>query len=230
MKTLYFFLSLLLIDACLLGQTPQTVILENNIVSSESIRPELQYIFPDFQKGSVFSQDKNAVVCLLNYNFLLDEVMFLDSNGKKMALANPQDLLYITIANRKFIPSSKGYFEVVEPGNISLVYKWTCNIVEKGKEGALGITNDAPSIYQMNQISFDSRTWKLDVDKEAVVDIKVIPFLKTRTKYIIVKGEKDFIKTYAGKRSEIEAYLIKEPVDFKREADLRRLTKYCNSL
>jgi hypothetical protein len=230
MKTLCFLPSLMLITVCLSGQTSQTVILENNIVSSESIKPELQYIFPDFQKGYVFFKDQHVVPCRLNYNFLLDEIMYLDADGKKMALANPQDLSYIIIANRKFIPSSKGYYEVIESGDISLVYKWTCNIVEKGKKGALGIANDAPSVYQMNQISFDSRTWKLDVDKEAVADVKVIPFLKTGARYIIVKGEKEFLKTYSGKRSEIKAYLNKEPVDFKREADLRRLTKYCNSL
>jgi hypothetical protein len=230
MKTLYLFLSLMLIGICLHGQTSQTVILENNIVSSESIKHELQNIFPDFQKGYVFFKDQHVVPCRLNYNFLLDEIMYLDADGKKMALANPQDLSYITIASRKFIPSLKGYYEVIESGDVSLVYKWTCNIVEKGKEGALGIANDAPSIYQMNQISFDSRTWKLDVDKEAFVDVRVIPFLKTRAKYIIIKGEKEFLKTYSDKRSDIKAYLSKEPVDFKIEADLRRLTKYCNSL
>ena len=230
MKTLYFLFSLLVIPLYLPGQTPQTITLENNKTSSEVINPELQYIFPDFQKGRVFLKDKKVIDCQLNYNFLLDEVLFIDANAKKMALANPQDLLYVTIANRRFISTSKGYFEVIETGKISLVYKWICNIIEKGNEGPLGIISDAPSIYQMNQISFDARTWKLDVDKEAVVTVKVIPYLKIKSKFVPVKGVKDFIKAFPGNRSEIELFMDQNPVDFKIEADLRRLTKYCNSL
>ena len=126
--------------------------------------------------------------------------------------------------------SNHFYFEIIENEPISLAYKWTCNIVEKGKDGALGISSDAPSIYQMNQISFDARTWKLDVDKEAVVSVEVFPYLKIKSKCVPVKGAKDFIKAFPGKRSEITMYINQNPVDFKKEADLRRLTKYCNSL
>ena len=158
MKTHLFPLILFMISTHLSGQMPQTITLENHKISSEAINPELQFIFPDFQDGHVFFKDKKVIACQLNYNFLLDEILFIDAEGKKMALANPQDLLYVKIATRKFISSSQGYYEVIDSGGVSLVYKWICNIVEKGKEGALGITTDAPSTYQMNQISFDAKT------------------------------------------------------------------------
>jgi hypothetical protein len=147
-----------------------------------------------------------------------------------MALANPDDISEVHIANRLFIPGLKGYCEVIERGTISLVYKWTCNIAENGKEGALGISTDAPSVVQMNRMSFDAREWKLDVDKEAVVSVEVIPYLRIRSKYVPVKGEKDFYKAIPGKKDEIKMYFDQNPVDFKKEADLRRLTQYCNSL
>jgi hypothetical protein len=230
MKTLYFFAILLVIPICSLAQTPQTITLDNNKISAENIKPELQYLFPDFQIGRVILKDKKVIKCQLNYNFLLDEVLFIDENGKKMALANPEDVLHVYIANRMFIATSKGYFEVIERGAVSLVYKWTCSIIEKGKEGALGLSTDAPSVYQMNTISFDARQWKLDVDKEAVASVEVVPYLKIRSKCVPVKGAKDFLKAFPGKSSEIKLYLEQNQVDFKKEADLRRLTVYCNSL
>lgn len=230
MKTLYCYLILLVIPICIFAQTPQTITLDNNKASSAVINPELQNIFPDFRNGFIFFKDRKVINCQLNYNFLLDEVLFLDENGKKMALANPGDILYVSIEKRRFISTSKGYFEVIETGAISLVYKWTCNIVEKGKDGALGISTDAPSVYQMNQISFDARTWKLDVDKEALVSVEVIPYLKIKSKCTPVKGVKYFLKAFPGKRTEIKMYIDQNPVDFEKEADLRRLTRYCNSL
>ena len=188
MKTFPLFLSIFMISICISGKTPQSVKMNNNKIYSEVIKPELQYIFPDFQSGRVILKNKPEVKCHLNYNFLLDEVLFIDENGEKMALANPDDILQVYIANRLFIPSLKGYFEVIERGAVSLVYKWTCNISEKGKEGALGVSSDAPSIYQLNQMSFDAKTWKLDVDKEAVVSVEVIPYLKIKSKFVPVKG------------------------------------------
>ena len=230
MKTLYSSLILLVIQTGILAQTPQTITLDNNKVYAKDIKPELQYLFPDFQKGRIILKDRKVINCQLNYNFLLDEVLYIDENGTKMALANLQDILQIFIGNRLFITTSKGYFEVIEREPISLVYKWTCNIIEKGKEGAMGLVSDAPSIYQMNQISFDARTWKLDVDNKAIVSVEVIPYLKIKSKCVPVKGVKDFLKAFPGKSSEIKLYIVQNPVDFKKEADLRRLTKYCNSL
>jgi len=230
MKTPYFSLFILVFPICLLAQTPQTVMLDNNKLYAKDIKPELQFLFPAFQSGRIILKDRKTINCQLNYNFLLDEVLFIDETGKKMALANPQDVQRVYIGNRLFITISKGYYEVIENEPVSLLYKWKCNIAEKGKEGALGITTDAPSIYQMNQISFDARTWNLGVDKEAEVSVEVIPYLKIKSKCVHIKGAKEYLKAFSDKRSEIKLYLDQNPVDFKKEADLRRLTKYCNSL
>lgn len=230
MKPLLFLIFLFAVSTCLVSQTPQTITMDNNRISAESIKPELQYLFPDFQAGRVILKENIVVKCQLNYNFLLDEMLFIDENGKRMALANPHDVLKVFIGNRLFTATSKGYFEVIENEPISLLYKWTTNIVEKGKEGALGLVSDAPSIYQMNQISFDARTWKLDVDNKAVVNVEVIPYLKIKSNCVLIKGPKDLYKAFPGKRSYIKLYIEQNPVDFRKEADLRRLIKYCNSL
>jgi len=82
----------------------------------------------------------------------------------------------------------------------------------------------------MNQMSFDNRTWKLDVDKKAVVTVVVVPYLLINSKCVMIKGGQDFAKAFPGNKSEIKLYIEQNPVDFKKEADLRRLTIYCNSL
>jgi hypothetical protein len=230
MKTFYLSLILLVISICMVAQTPQIITLENNKASVSAIKPELQYLFPDFQQGRVILKDRKVINCQLNYNFLTDEVLFIDENGKKMALANPEDVVQVFIGNRLFISTSKGYFEVIEREPISLVYKWTCNIAEKGKEGALGLVTDAPSVYQMNRISFDAKEWKMDVNKEAIVSVEVIPYLKVKSKCVPVRGAKDFYKAFSNNSPEIKLYLDNNPVDFRKEADLRRITKFCNSL
>ncbi len=150
----------MIITGCIFCQTPQKIILDDNKASVSDINPELQLIFPDFRDGSIHYKGKRPIECKLNYNFLLDEILFLNEKGEKMALANPEDVLNVSIADRVFIPTAKGYFEVIEDGKASLVYKWICRISKAGKEGALGISTDAPSVYQLNRFSFDAREWR----------------------------------------------------------------------
>lgn len=230
MKKLAFLLSLILVPVLVPGQTPQKIIVDNNKVSAESIKPELQQIFPDFMSGRIHYKDNLSVKSQLNYNFLLDEILFINEKGEKMAIANPEELSYVLITDRKFIPSPKGYLEVIESGEASLVYKWICSISETKKEGVLGLSTDAPSVYQLNRFNFDSRERKMDVDKEAVAFIEVRPYLKVKSKYFLIKGEETYYKAFKGKYSEIKTYLMQNPVDYKQESDLRRLTKFCNSL
>ncbi len=230
MKTIFLQLCLFVIPICLAGQANQTITLKNNKVSSEDIKPELQYIFPDFRDGSVYYKDGKIINCKLNYNFLLDEILFINEKGEQMAIADPLDLSYVLISNRKFIPTPKGYYEIIESGDVSLVYKWVCRIRPAKTKGALGLSTDAPSIYQENRFSFDNREWKMDVDKEALASVEVIPYLKIKSKFVSIIGAQSYYKTFHGKDSEIKSYLEQNPVDFKKEADLRRMTRYCNSL
>jgi hypothetical protein len=230
MKTINFLFFLFFIPICLPGQTPQKIQIDNNKASSEGIKPELQQVFPDFRNGQIYYKGKNPIKCMLNYNFLLDEVLFINEKGEKMAIANPEELKYVLITDRMFIPSPNGYFEVIEKGTINLLYKWHCRITETRKEGALGLSTDAPSVYQMNRISFDNKEWNMEIDKEAVASVEVIPYLNKESKYVLLKGAKSYFKVFKGKKSEIKRYLDQNPVDFRKEADLRKMTKYCNSL
>jgi hypothetical protein len=230
MKTLYLSIMVILVPILMLAQDPQVITLDNNKTTANVVNPELQYLFPEFRDGNVTLKKGKPIKCKLNYNFMTDEMLFIDEKGSKMALANPEDILSIYIGNRMFIPVSKAYYEVIEKAAISLVYKWTTNITEIGKDGVLGIVTDAPSVYQMNQMSFDNRTWKLDVDKKAVVTVVVVPYLLIKSKCVRIQGWSDFAKAFPGKKSEIKLYLDQNPVDYKKEADLRRLTKFCNSL
>jgi hypothetical protein len=230
MKAVNFLSVLIFVPFFATAQPSQTITMNNNRISAKDVKPEFQYLFDDFQGGRVVMKDRRSINCQLNYNFLTDEMLFIDEKGKKMALANPDEVLHIYIGNRLFLPTSKGYFEVIEKEPVSLLYKWTCNVADKGKEGAMGLTTDAPSVYQMNQFSFDAKLWKLPVDKQAVVSVEVIPYLLVKTNPEIIKGEKDFLKAFPGKRSQIKSYIEENPVDFRKEKDLRRLIKFCNSI
>jgi hypothetical protein len=229
MNKILFPLLLLIIPAVLYSQESQSILIGNNKVAADQLGPEYQQIFPDFRTSRVFYKGLSPINCKANYNFLLDEIHYLDEKGDTMAIANPKDLSYVMIGDRMFISSEKGFLEVIEKGDVSLVYKWICRIRSKSREGALGISTDAPGVYQMNRISFDSREWNMKVNEEGLASVEVLPYLKTKSRIISITGETSFLKICHNKDS-LRKYLNENPVDFHKEMDLRRLTIFVNSL
>lgn len=226
MLILYVFL---IAPVFMYAQGNQKVLIKNNTVRSGQLNHEFQQIFPDFRNARVVYKGLSPIRCKANYNFLLDEIHYLNEKGDTMAIANPQDLSYVMIEDRMFIPNQKGFYEVIEKGNVSLVYKWVCRIRSVSREGALGISTDAPGVYQMNRISFDSREWNMKVNEDALASVEVIPYLKTKSRMIAVTGEGSYLKAYHNKEP-LRKYLDNNPVDFHKEADLRRLSVFANSL
>lgn len=219
----------LIAPACLYSQANQKVVIDNNKVAAEQLNPEFQQIFPDFRSARIAYKGLSPISCKANYNFLLDEIHYLNEKGETMAIANPLDLSFVMIDNRMFIPGKKGYYEVIEKGDVSLVYKWVCRIRSKSREGALGLSTDAPGVYQMNRISFDSREWNTKVNEEGLASVEVIPYLKTKNRIIPVTGQGSFLKAFHDKES-LRKYFEINTVDFHKEADLRQLTVYGNAL
>jgi hypothetical protein len=213
----------------LYSQKSQKILIDNNNVAKEQLSPEFQQIFPEFRNSRVVYRGLSPISCKANYNFLLDEIHYLNEKGDTMAIANPHDLSYVLISDRMFIPSKKGYLEVIEKGNVSLVYKWVCRIRSKAREGALGISTDAPGVYQMNRISFDSREWNIKVNEEGLASVEVIPFLLAKSRIILISGEVSFLKAFHN-REALKKYLIENPMDYHKESDLRRFTEYGNSI
>lgn len=229
-SALLTFIGILLANATVWGQASQTIIVRNNKVAASDIAPEYQQIFPGFRDATIIYKGMAPIKCQANYNFLLDEIHFLNEKGEKLAISNPIDLTQVIIDNRVFIFTPKGYVEVIEKGDIWLVYKWSCVFTGKTKEGAYGIKKDTPGIYQMNRISFDSREWNMDVDQEAITFVEVKPYLKSKGKLIHANSLHSFIKAFGKDKFTIKEYAEHNDIDLNKEADLRKFVKFANSL
>jgi hypothetical protein len=111
-KALLLPIIFLIIPAGLFSQESQKILINNNKVAAEQFGPEFQQIYPDFRNSRVVYKGLSPINCRANYNFLLDEIHYLNEKGDTMAIANPRELSYVIIGDRMFIPSEKGFLEV----------------------------------------------------------------------------------------------------------------------
>src|SRR4030095_15977959 len=58
--------------------------------------------YPRFTSGKVFYKDGTATEATLNYNYLVNEMHFISPKGDALALANENNIKYISIGNDSF--------------------------------------------------------------------------------------------------------------------------------
>ena len=120
MKKCVFLYLLILVSAWANAQKREVV----EAASGDDLNKKvsIQYLFPEFTDGYVFYTGLPRSSGKLNYNMLLGEMQFMDSENKLLALGNVPDVQMISIGSRKFYPYDNKEFveELLVAGKIQL--------------------------------------------------------------------------------------------------------------
>ena len=95
------------------------------------------YVFNKFMPGTVTMKSGESSNQLLNYNILTNEMIF-DTDGKLLAIANPENVDTIYINYRKFIPISNRFYEVLVNAEMPLLLEFTATVTEPGTATGYG--------------------------------------------------------------------------------------------
>ena len=109
---------LLILIACLwynnycAAQAQKRYIVKAGESPDEVIPGEAKYILPAFTEGTAFLRSGASVKQRFNYNYLLDEMQFLNVNGDTLAIADPALVKYISIDTLVYY-YDKGYLRQI---------------------------------------------------------------------------------------------------------------------
>ncbi|MDR2556762.1 MAG: hypothetical protein LBC49_03510, partial [Bacteroidales bacterium] len=82
-------------------------------------KDSIVFAFPDFTRGTVVLKDGSQVKTSLNYNYLNQNVLYIDDKtGQELKLDNLKDVALIEIGKRYFVPVLMGLGELVVYDNI----------------------------------------------------------------------------------------------------------------
>lgn len=188
---------------------------KRTVTPSEVIDGSPYYNGNDFKKVSISGYSKN--VQDLRYNSYSDEMEFL--NGNEVFSINKENGMVVTFTginktyeciNYNWEGRDKfGYLVqlVNNPEKYSLYKKEKTELL-KGEKSPNGITKDRNDYYAKDKDSY---------------------ILKNKETFIsIPKNKKEFSNKF--NNSEIESYLKKNDINFKKESDLIKLISYMNTL
>ncbi|GAB3495950.1 hypothetical protein GCM10027341_14020 [Spirosoma knui] len=197
-----------------------------------------RYRYDQFREGKVVYQNGTAAAARLNYHILLGEMQFINPNGDTLALVDDPVVRLIgingpTAQQDLFVYDRlKGYIEVVADDNgYKLGMKQGIKTVKNEKRGGYDQSSGVSAItnYQFS-VSSNASIAKLDAKGDLLL-------IKDKTYFLIDPNGRSYpinraslLKVFNKHRQQVAAYLDNEAINFREEADLKKMLHYCSGL
>lgn len=185
------------------------------------------YLFPEFTQGKIRLKSGIIKESNLNYNSITEEMIF-ESNGKKLAFANPETIDTIFIQDRAFIPVGKAYYEVIVKLPVPLFIRHICTITPPGKPSGYGGTSETGSITSTSSIYTSGGVYEMKLPDDYKVNPSFEFILKKNNSYIRISNINQVIKCFPEKKDAIKEFAKTNNISFKKSEDVISLVIFCN--
>ncbi|MDR3297525.1 MAG: hypothetical protein LBS94_04750 [Prevotellaceae bacterium] len=189
---------------------------------SQMMSRTTQYLLPAFDKGMVIFKNGETAAAQLNYNMLLEQMQFMESDSSILAIANLDEVMYVSIGKRFFVKLKTQFIEVIMDGSeLQLGVARKLRIVDHRKDGGYGGTTSLMKVESVSTLSGASA--------DHLVGTEEIVYEESATYYLIAGGKpkvaskKVFAKAFPACKESID----KQDVDYSNEAQLRALFVLC---
>ena len=195
----------------------------------DSDRSYLQYLYPEFSKGTIKSKTGRSVEIVLNYNMVSERIVY-EKDGKLLDLIGIETIDTIFLQNSRFIPFGRAFYELVVEEPVSLYIQHRASIIPPGKPAGYGGTTQTSGVSTISSISTSTGYYNLKLPSDYTVNIN--PVFWMRKDYIMYdfNNLNQFLKIFPGKENELKKFIKQNNIRFQKREDLIRLVEYCNSL
>lgn len=194
---------------------------------------EHQYRYPLFQKGKVVYMNGNFTAATFNYNNLLGEVQFINSQGDTMAIAGEPSLYSVLVGESIYLYNeAEGFLEVVQEFDaMKLGKRKKLEFAGADKVGAYGQSSGASSIRNTSTIiSNNSQRYSLAQKGDVVFSEKLTYFLVDERNQFHRANKPNILKIFPKHRKAISSYMKEHSLNLDKEQDLVKLLRFCTTL
>jgi len=184
----------------------------------------VQYVFDEFTPGTVKMKSGAISKQNLNYNIITNEMVF-EENGKFAAIAGPENVDTVYIADRKFIPLNNKFYEVLVNGAMPLLEEFTASVIEPGTSIGYGSTTESGAASSYQSLIRDGGAYGLKLPDGFKVMSKQAFFILQNGRLEKVGNEKQLIKVFPNKKDVIKDLAKKNNTNFSKREDVAALVK-----
>lgn len=192
-----------------------------------------RYRYPVFQQGRITYYNGTSANTRLNYSILLGEMHFIDSKGDTLALANEQTIKQIVIQDHTFYYGARAGFleEVAVYDPYKLAIKQEMRIVSSERLGGYNQSTGVSAIRTYKSFAgVNGQVQRLDIQGDILLAKDSAYYLIDANELVFKADRSGFMKVFAKKKKEIDAYLKENELDMKKEKDIRQLLLFGSRL
>lgn len=193
------------------------------------------FLFPAFVEGKVVMKDGKSFSSKLNYN-MADEEMVTELNGVYRSANKPDLFDTIYIEGHTFVPIGKTFYEILTNGPACFFIQNKCQLVPRGNPTGYGNQNQAVGPTKMKRYEVTSVNSPMhdvvyiDLPQDVDISPASVYWVRTNNKMEKFNTEKQFLKIFPGKATQLKEYIKKEDISLKKRADIIKLGLYCNEI
>ena len=207
------------------AQKRKTYTINPGVKATEVIPADELFLYPNFTTGKVYFKTGTNSPGLLNYNFLLAEMQFIDPKGDTLSLADEITIGYIAFTRDTFYYDN-GYLKFIRnSGEFKLAQKQFFVLANKEKIGAMGIKTSSSSIDTYTRLPGNNRFKSNGLVAQEVLTLARYDLYYFGDKFNHFKrlNKKNLIEAYPAKAKEIRDYFKENSLKETKEQDLVKL-------
>jgi len=223
----------LLSSTVLLTQTAGQTRIKADNAAVKKIPNNQKYQYNNFKPGKVAYNTGMVATAAFNYNFLLDEMHFINPRGDTLSLADEYLIKQVVVAQDTFYYQPKlGYLQLIASYKpAKLVVRQTIQVVRNEKQSGYDQSSAVSAIKQFSfYVDQNGQVKKLQ-PKGNVLLVKENNFYIIDQNFKVLPASKTTVLTVFQKsKDQVNTYLKANKVNFKQEPDLKKLLEYCQGL
>ena len=205
-----------------LTQETNTIII-NPAKQNEAELVKRMYQYSGFIKGSAFYRDGNIAQSMLNYNYLTNQIEFINPKGDTLELIHGDDFDKIVVESDSFYYYNKCFIQQVShaPAYNLFVKKILQNIGSE-KKGAYDIYSGTTSISSVNTVT-DNRmnSIKLATDENIRFIFKDYYYLSGKFGQFYPATKKGAMDLFGNHEKKLKEFLEKNEINFTKKRILK---------
>lgn len=186
---------------------PLVLFVFNSAVAQDASRGVtlLHYALDSFRTGTVLLKNGSTSQQMLNYNTITGEMIF-ESNGKYMAIADPQDVDTVFIGPHKFVPVATKFCEWLGGTQPALLKEYTCTVKEPNTEAGFGKTSTTAAT-SLNSVIRSGGAYQLSLPSDFELLPSTAYYLRSKGKLYKITNAQQAAKVIPARSEAINAWL-----------------------
>jgi len=191
------------------------------------------FYYPQFTSGKVFFKDGSRAAAKLNYTRLHDQMLFIDSKGDTLALANEKTIRFIAIDQDTFY-YDEGYMRIIaDNGFVKLAEKqiWVVADIRKiGTHNTQKSTVAITTLSNYNDETTRAKSHDLLLNEDMVIRREAHYYFGDEYNRFARSGKKKLLLLFPKDELRLENYLKENKVNFDKKEDLEKLAQFLGRL